>query len=290
LFAGSVGGLVEDRFSEGDDSFSWTGGGSFDHEEVFTDHTVVMEAAHGVDGFLGGIELGGAALVVSSLSDSVDLFVDFSSVEVTSLTSTGDGVLDSARMPSSDTSNLSQTFVGLAGKSGNTPTFDDTFKSVTFGDTDDVDHLILVKDRGDIDGFFEEVLGEVDFLGSGSTINLDFHQMSFLLSLLELSDLSVGQDSDDGAVFLDLTKISINSLVLVLREVFEGIFGECLLLGLVPVFVESSSNIVAQMLGPDGFEVSDSKRSFDVANDSDGDHGRNFKDGDRFDDFLLVQF
>jgi len=285
-----MGGLVKDRFSEGDNSFSWSSSGSFDHEEVFTNHTVVMESAHGVDGFLSNIELGRAALVVSSLSDSVDLFVDFGSVEVTSLTSTGNGVLDSARMPCSDTSNLSETLVSLSGKSGNTPTFDHTFKSVTFGNTNDVDHFVLVKDRGNIDGFFKKIFSEVDFLGSGSTIDLDFHQVSFLLSLLEFSDLCMGQDSDDCAVFLDQSEISINSLVLVLREIFEGIFGESLLLGLVPVLVESSSNIITQMLSPDGFEVSDSERSFNVANDSDGDHGRNFKDGDRFDDFLFVQF
>jgi len=288
LFASSMSRLVEDRFSEGDDSFSGSSGGSFDHQEVFTDHTVVVESAHGVDGFLGHIELSRSTLVVSSLSDSVDLFVDFGSVEVASLTSTGNGVLNSARMPCSNTSDLSQSFVGLARKSGDSPTFDDTFKTVSLGYTNHVDHLVLVEDRGNINRLLKEILGEINFLSGGSSVDLDFHQMSFLLSLLQLSDLGVGQDSDDSAVFLDLSKISIDGLVLVLRKVFQGIFGESLLLGLVPVFVEASSNIVAQVLGPDSLEVSDSERSFDIANNSNGDHGGNFKDGDRLDNFLFM--
>jgi len=288
LFTSSVSGLVQKRLSQGYDSLSWSGGGSFDHEEVFTDHTVMMESAHRVDRLLGHIELGRAALVVSALSDSVDLLVNFSSVEVASLTSSGDGVLDSARMPSSNTSNLSQSFVGLARKSGDSPTFDDTLETVTFGDTDDVDHLVLVEDGSDVDGLLEKVLSEVDLLGDGTTVDLDLHQVSLLLSVSELADLSVGQDSDDGAVFLDLADIGINSLVLVLGKILEGIFGESLLLGLVPVLVEASSDIVAQMLGPDGLEVSDSKRSFDVSNNANWNHGRSFNDGDGLDDFLLV--
>jgi len=204
------------------------------------------------------------------------------------LTSSGDGVLNSARMPSSDTSNLSQPFVGLARKSGNSPTFDDTLETVTFGDTDDVDHLVLVEDGSDIDGLLEKVLGEVNLLGDGTSVDLDLHQVSLLLSVSELADLGVGQDSDDGAVLLDLSDIGIDGLVLVLRKILKSIFGESLLLGLVPVLVETSSDIIAQMLSPHGLEVSDSERSFDVADDTDWDHWGSFNDGDGLDDFLLV--
>jgi len=112
--------------------------------------------------------------------------------------------------------------------------------------------------------------------------------MSFLLPLSEFSDLSVGQDSNDGAVLFDASEISINGLVLILREIFKGVFGESLLLGFVPVLVEASSNIVAQMLSPDGLEVSDSERGFNVSNNTDRDHGRCFKNGDRFDNFLFM--
>jgi len=112
--------------------------------------------------------------------------------------------------------------------------------------------------------------------------------MSFLLSILEFSDLSMSQDTDDVAVFLDKSEVSIDSLVFILRKVFQGIFGESLLLGLIPVLVEASSNVIAQMLGPDSLEVSDTERSFDIANNSDRDHGGNFKDGDWLDYFLFM--
>ena len=47
-----------------------------------------------------------AILHLVTLPDSVDLLVDLSSVMVTLLTSSGHGVLDPARMPSSNTSDL----------------------------------------------------------------------------------------------------------------------------------------------------------------------------------------
>jgi len=107
LFARSMGRLVKNSLSQSKDSLSGSSGGSLDHDEVFTNHTVMMEAAHRVDRLLSHIELGGATLVVGALSNSVDLLVDISSVEVTSLTSSGNGVLNSARMPSTNTSDLS---------------------------------------------------------------------------------------------------------------------------------------------------------------------------------------
>ena len=71
------------------------------------------EAAHGVDGLVRQVVVGGgidldqlAVLHLVTLSDSVDLLVDLSSVMVTLLTSSGHSVLNSARMPSSNTSDL----------------------------------------------------------------------------------------------------------------------------------------------------------------------------------------
>jgi len=288
LLANGVSALVEKSLSKSENPLSGSSSSTLDHNEVFTNHSVMMEATHGVDGFLGHIELSRSTLAVRSFSESVDLLVDVSSVEVTSLTSTGNGVLDSARMPSSNTSDLSETLVSFSGESGNTPTFDDTFKTVSLGNSDNVDHFVLVEDGVDINGFLEEILGEVNFLSDRATVDLDFHQVSFLLPLSEFSDLGVGQNSDDGTVLLDLSEIGIDSLVLVLRKVFQGILSESLLLGLVPVLVEASSNVVAQMLGPDGFKVSNTERSFDVTNNSDRDHGRSFEDGNGLDNFLLM--
>jgi len=120
--------------------------------------------------------------------------------------------------------------VSLSGETSDTPSFDDTFKTVTFGDTDDVDEIVFIKDGFDIDGLFEEADSEVDLLFDGSTIDLDFHEMGLFLSQLQLADLGVSQNADDGTVFLELVEVSIDGLGLVLGQIFEGVFGECLLL------------------------------------------------------------
>ena len=89
-----------------------------DHQEVLLDLSVMREASHRVDGLVGQVIVSGgvildqlAVLHLVTLSDSVDLLVDLSSVVVTLLTSSGHGVLDPAGMPSSNTSDLNTTFV-----------------------------------------------------------------------------------------------------------------------------------------------------------------------------------
>ena len=84
-----------------------------DHQEILLDLSVVGEASHGVDGLVGQVIVSGgvvldqlAILHLETLSDSVDLLVDLSSVMVTLLTSSGHSVLDPAGMPSSNTGNL----------------------------------------------------------------------------------------------------------------------------------------------------------------------------------------
>lgn len=67
------------------------------------------------DLLLGDIGLGGGAVLSVTLADSVNLVVDRGTVVVTLLTSTGNSPLDVGRMPSTDTSNLSETLVSLTG-------------------------------------------------------------------------------------------------------------------------------------------------------------------------------
>ena len=55
-----------------------------------------------------------SVLLVISKLDLVDLLVDLRTVMVALLTSTSNSVLDTGRMPGSDTSNLAQTLVSLA--------------------------------------------------------------------------------------------------------------------------------------------------------------------------------
>lgn len=51
-----------------------------------------------------------------------------------------------------------------------------------------------------------------------------------------------------------------------------GVLGESLLLALVPVLVEATLDLVAQVLSPDGGERAETTGSLDVANKTDGDH------------------
>ena len=63
---------------------------------------------------------------MESITDVVNLFVDLGTMVVSLLTSTSNGVLDAARMPGSNTSNLTKTLVRLARKFLGVPTRSDT--------------------------------------------------------------------------------------------------------------------------------------------------------------------
>ena len=67
----------------------------------------------------------------------------------------------------------------------------------TLGDTDNIDHLSLVEDGVDGDLLFEVVGGPVDLVGDAiSTIDLDFDDVSLLLSKRKTLHLGVADSSD----------------------------------------------------------------------------------------------
>ena len=106
---------------------------------------------------LSQVALGGGTILVLtvSLSDAVDLLVDHGTVMVTFLTGTGDLELDVGRMPRTDTGDLTETTMGLTGQAGNTPTSNDTVNTATLGNTDNIDHLVLLEDGVDLDLLLE---------------------------------------------------------------------------------------------------------------------------------------
>lgn len=127
---------------------------------------------------------------------------------VSVLTGTSNSPLNVGWMPSTDTSNLTKTLVCLSRELLGAPSGSDTRESVTLGDSDDIDHLVLLEDGVDADWLLEETLGEVDLLSDASTVDLDLHEVGLLLLERGLADLGVGEDTDDRAVLLDALKLT----------------------------------------------------------------------------------
>jgi len=131
---------------------------TFEHDEVLLHHTVMRETSHRIDRLLRNVLLRHsvvrdelAVLHVESVSDAVDLLINFRSVMVTLLSDASHRVGDARRMPRADTSHFAETFVRLARQLLHVPTGDDALDSVTLGDADDVDHFVLREDVFDRD-------------------------------------------------------------------------------------------------------------------------------------------
>jgi len=290
LFKGSSGDLREQALSDDASSLLGADGATLNEDEVFVNDTVVGETTQGSDVLFGQIVGSGGVVglfVVSDTdTDSVDFLVHFGSVVITALTSSGNLESNSGRMPSTDTTDLSETSMGLSGESLGTESGSNTFVTFTLGDTEDIDHFILVEDLGNSDFLFEVLSGEINLLGDSTTVDLDFEDMSSLLSKVKLVQLSVNDNSDNLGVFLDSVEFSGD--VLFIRP-FLGILGEGLLLGVHPVFIESSLELSAQMLSPDGGQSSETSGGFDVTNNTGNNDGGSFKNGTSFNGFLLVE-
>jgi hypothetical protein len=214
--------------------------------------------------------------------------VDRGTVVVTVLTGTGNSPLDVGRVPGTDTGDLTQTLVGLARQLLGAPASGDTGETVTLGDGNDVDNLVLLEDGVDRHGLLEQTLAESDLVGDGTTVDLDLHQVSLLLLQGSLADLGVGEDTDDGAVLLDAGQLAGDRGTLVLG-VLLGVLGESLLLALVPVLVEAALQLITEMLSPDGGQGPQTAGSLDVADKAHDDHRWGINNGNSLNDLLLVR-
>jgi len=281
-------------FSENDWSLSDTHAGSLDHDKVVLDFTVVWEASDWIDGFFSQIGFGGTVvhvdLAVFGLvagTQSVDFFVDFDSVVVTFLTASSNGVTDSRWMPSTNTSDLSETSVRFSGKFLGTPSAGYTLSSVTLSDTNAIGVVVGFEDGANSDLLFKETFGEVDFGGGVTSVNLEFDDVGFLLFEWKHLHLGVGDESNNLAVLFDLVQSTF------LRRFrfspFLLVFSESQFLGFSPVFVESSFALVGDVFGPDGFEGSESSWGLDVSDNTNANHWWAIDDGTWLDDFFLVE-
>lgn len=192
-------------------------------------------------------------------------------------------------MPCTDTGDLAQTLVGLARKLLGTPSVGDTLETVTLGDGNNVDVLILFEDGGDLDGLLKELEAKVDLVSDGTTVELDLHEVGLLLGETGLADLGVCEDTDDSAVFADTLELTSNGFAAVL-SVLLGVAGEGLLLGAVPVLVEATLDFIGKVVSPDSGEGAETSGSLNIADETNGDHRRSLDNSDGFDNLTLVEF
>ena len=88
---------------------------------------------------------------------------------------------------------------------------------MTLGDGNHVDDLVLLEHRLDVEGLLKVLLGEVDLLGDGTTVNLHLHKVRLLLLEAGLAHLSVGEHTHNGAVLSDALELARDRGAVVLR-------------------------------------------------------------------------
>jgi len=241
LFEGDSGSLRDNALSKGDNSSLNSGASSLDHDKVLRDNSKSWKSSHRGNWLGRKIELGGSA-VSSGLSNSHNLVVDLRSVVISVLSSSSNSEGNSRWMPCSDACNLSKSLVSLSWKSSCSPSRRNSFESVSLGNSDRVDNFGIFENSVYGNEFLEKSNSEVNLLFDGSSVNLDFHDVSLLVDDSDLLDLSVGDNSNNGGVLLELSDFGLEE-----RLVFQmslRVLGEGLLLRLIPVLIKSSSNFV----------------------------------------------
>merc|ERR1719331_906655 len=99
-------------------------------------------------------------------------------------------------MPSTNTGNLSETSMSLSWKSVDTESGNNTCSSTTFSNGNGINHFVLLEDLTDFDILLKVILAPLDLLFNSSTIDLDLHDVSLLLSVVShLFDLGASEDS-----------------------------------------------------------------------------------------------
>jgi len=247
LFLGSSGGSLVDLVSENEWSGLGTDATSLDHNVVVVNDTVMWESSQWGNVLFSQIVFGGSVVqntFIGGLTDSVDFLSWFSSVVITELTCSGDSPSGSFWMPGTNATNSSVTSMGLSWQQSGSPSLGNTSGSVTLGDSDNIDNLVHLENIVNSDILFQPLLSVGDLVSGGSTVNLDFDDVSSLgLQVLQQVWLSMDNKSDYGTVLLHTGDLGVEVFIRVLFDVLA----ESLLLGSIPVLVESSLENIREL-------------------------------------------
>ena len=96
--------------------------------------------------------------------------------------------------------------------------------------------------------------------------------MRLLLSNGNFANLSMDKHTNELTVLLDAFEVLCSGGFG--ASCGGSVFGEGLLLGLIPVLVESALDFIGEMGRPDGGEGSETTGSFNIADDTTDNHGR----------------
>uniref|UniRef100_A0A671K1K6 Uncharacterized protein n=1 Tax=Sinocyclocheilus anshuiensis TaxID=1608454 RepID=A0A671K1K6_9TELE len=173
-------------------------------------------------------------------------------------------------MPGSNTGHLTQTTMGLTGQlfCVHPP----TLVSMTLGNTDNVNHLILTKDVNDGNGLLKLLSGPVNLISDGAAIQLDLHQVGLLLSVGQQAHLQKA----GWLVKLHLKEFFLQLLLALFILPPLAVLCKGLLLGLVPehVLIEATLALITNVLRKDGLERAQATRGHDISNNTHYNHGR----------------
>ena len=264
---------------------------TLEEEEVVVDLTIVGETSKRSDVLLNSISVTSSIVLYSTLCTStktVDLVVDLCSVMVAELTSTGTGPLYGGWMPSSDTSNFSQTSVSFTWEFLDTESLNNTLNSMTTSNSNSVNAFVIREDLSELNLLLEMIEGKLNFVCNFSTIKLDLHNVSLVLAEFEETNLGGNEDTDDSTVLLDSFEVTVDragALSVFLESI--SVLGESLLFSLSPVSVETALYISIKLLSPNSRELSETTWSFDITDKSNNLDWWAFDDGCCVDDILL---
>jgi len=272
-----------------------TNTGTFQHDKILLDFAIVRESSHGINRLVSNVIICSSIVLYElaifhfePFAHSVDFLVNLCTMVVTFLASSGHSILDSAWMPSSDTSHLPQALVSFTGQFLGMPTGSYTFESMTLCYANNINAFIHAEDITNRDLLLKVLPGKIDFVGNASTIQLDLHNVSFLLPAPQNLHLGMHDDSDNRAVLGDLLQVLVNLFLAQVIGPLRARLGEGLLLGLRPVLVETTLAFLSNVFSPDSLEGAHAAWGVDVTNNANTNNWRSLQNGDCLDNFFFI--